>query len=193
MKLSITLILMSAALVFGGAADLPLGELGISKGRALFFLFAEAVLSRFTVGVGYYIDISAACVLFAICFGAVALRSEKSALSALGALLLCASFGIPAFIISKSGSEPGLYSAALFLGFTAILLGLRRGAAASALAPIAASLAAGAVSSAETGLFELDVTEACLIMQNSALMLSFALTGLSRYAGRIKNRSFQKR
>ena len=191
MKISMTLMLMSAALIMGGTADGALGRIGVSRCGALFFLFAEAALDRFKLSLGYYAELSAACVFVSACVTVIYLRSEKSMRKALETLLFGIALGVPAFVLSRSGAETGIYAAAFICALLTPVFGLRRGAAVSALAPVSASAAACLASASATGLFELSITETCLSMQNAGLMLAFAASALTRRIA-LKKQSFQK-
>jgi hypothetical protein len=173
MKISLTLIMVSAVLTAGGFTDRALYSLGAGRRHAYYFLFCAFALDRFTLGRAGSLEVSAACALMAVLMTAAYLKCEKNLRRALKTLCLCIAVGLPVFMLSRIGGDLGGYFAALVLASAAALFGLERGLAICALAPVSAAALGFAAETYVTGVGEFVLSEQSLIIQTAALLFSF--------------------
>ncbi len=176
MRISHMLMLIMTVLTAGGAGEGTLRSLGISRNRALFYLFCLAALDRLRPMPADGVEISPACLALAIGLTAAAVKCEG--FKALFAVFTVA-LGICAAPLASFDTEWACYAAGALCMIPALMLTTRQALAVSCAVPILACCAAGLYTYAY-GIFELELTEYCLSAQLAGIMLSSAVIEAKR-------------
>ncbi len=170
MRISIMLEAVMALLTAGGVGKRTCAGYGIDKRNGLFFLFAMAVLSRFTWYPADEAAVYPACIAAAAWLFGNAFKKDGTGLRR--HLIVPVSILIGAALAPVTLAFPGYrhYAFALPAAVLGAFAGLDIALAVSGIAPIAASAAAFAYTVSTGGWMMLELTEACLCAQLAGVL-----------------------
>ncbi|MCR5809621.1 MAG: hypothetical protein K6G56_08725 [Clostridiales bacterium] len=171
MRISLMLTAVSALLTAGGVLDGTRRRMGITKGKALFFLLCAAALSSFEAE-SEWGGIFPACVLIpAWVFGHTLARSERPGAVVLS-LPLSALAGLLLYPLANSTGEWAIFAAGAVSGAVSFAIGMGAGLPTAALLPVFLHASAYVSDLISFGWGGLELAENCLSMQLAGLMLS---------------------
>lgn len=170
MLISHMLILMTALLTAGGAAQRTLAKAGGDRLHGLFFLLCVFTLSFFSVTPSDDISISPACVLAAAwLFGNCFSGNERIGISA-AVLPAAAAVGALIFPLALMRAEPVCYAAGIAILPLVPIFGVKRALALAAAAPVFAFAFGYLFRLFTAGYGSLDVGESCLAFQLTGML-----------------------